>query len=168
MRTEKLTTLAYSQRVRNPSARSLSHPPRGATAFGLFLIFGATMALLAATTLLFPDTRLDGVWKLNPRAHQELAPFGKIAGFGFALLAAALALAAFGWFRRRLWGWRLAVALIAAQVFGNLLNFLRGRILEGAVGISIAAALLIYLLTEPVRVLFCPETTGTQRRNSSL
>lgn len=125
------------------------------------------MALLAATTLIFPDTRLDGVWKLNPRAHQELVPFGKIAGFGFALLAAALALAAFGWFRRRLWGWRLAIALIAAQVLGNLVNLFRGRILEGAVGISIATALLVYLLTEPIRVLFCPETTGTQRGNSS-
>ena len=112
------------------------------------------MALLAATTLLFPRTPLDGVWKLNPRAYEELAPFGKIAGFGFALLAAALALAAVGWFRRRLWGWRLAVALIAAQVLGNLVNLFRGRVPEGAVGVTIAAALLVYLLSRPIRVLF--------------
>jgi hypothetical protein len=111
MRPEKSTTLAHSQRVRIPGERSPSHLPRGTTAFGVFLIFGTTMALLAATTLLLPGTPLDRVWKLNPRAHEELTPFGKIAAFGFALLAAALALAAFGLFRRRLWGWRLAVAL---------------------------------------------------------
>ena len=168
MCTGKLTTLAYSQRVRNPGEHSLPHSPRGVTAFGVFLIFGTTMALLAATTLLFPDTWLDGAWKLNPRAHRDLVPFGKIAGFGFALLAAALALAALGWFRRRLWGWRLAVALIATQVLGNLVNLFRGRILERAVGITIATALLAYLLTEPVRVLFCPETAGAQHRNSLL
>lgn len=58
--------------------------------------------------------------------------------------------------RRRLWGWRLAIALIAAQVLGNLVNLFRGRILEGAVGIAIAAALLFYLLSPPIRVLFRP------------
>jgi hypothetical protein len=128
MRPEKSSALVYSQRVRIPGERSPSHLPRGVTALGVFLIFGTTMALLAAATLLFPGTPLDRVWKLNPRAHQELAPFGKIVGFGFALLAVALALAAVGWFHRRVWGWRLAVALTAAQVLGNLVNLFRGRV----------------------------------------
>jgi hypothetical protein len=167
MRPEKSTALAYSQRVRIPGERSPSHLPRGVTAFGVFLIFGTTMALLAATTLLFPATPLDRVWKLNPRAHQELASFGKIAGFGFALLAAALALAAVGWFRRRRWGWRLAVALIAAQVLGNLVNLFRGRVLEGAIGITIAAALLFYLLSPPIRDLFRPKANNVEGASSA-
>jgi len=62
------------------------------------------MALLAAATLLFSGTPLDRVWLLNPRAYRELAPFGKTAGIGFAFLASLLAMAAIGWFRRRLWG----------------------------------------------------------------
>jgi hypothetical protein len=161
------TTLAYSQRVRIPGERP-SSLPRGVTAFGAFLIFGTTMALLAAATLLFSGTPLDRIWKLNSRAHEELIPFGKIAGFGFALLSVALALAAVGWFRRRSWGWRLAVALIAAQVLGNLVNLFRGRILEGAVGITIAAALLVYLLSRPIRVLFVRRPTNRlDSRNSS-
>jgi hypothetical protein len=164
---EKSTALAYSQRVTNPGERP-SSLPRGVTAFGAFLIFGTTMALLAATTLLFLGTPLERIWKLNSRAYEELIPFGKIAGFGFALLAAALALAAVGWFRRRSWGWRLAVALIAAQVLGNLVNLFRGRILEGAVGITIAAALLVYLLSRPIRVLFVRRPTNRlDSRNSS-
>ncbi len=149
---------AYSQRVtvlREPSA---PEPPRGVTAFGLFLLFGTAMALLAATTLLFSGTPLDRVWSLNPRAYRELAPFGKTAGAGFALLASALAIAAAGWFRRRLWGWRLAAVLIAAQVLGNLFNLFRGRVAEGVVGIAIAGALLVYLLSKPIRVLFSAGT----------
>ena len=159
--------LAYSQRVRVPGERSWSHLPRGATAFGLFLAFGTTMALLGATTLLFSGTALDRVWRLNPRAHQELAPFGKTAGVGFALLAAALALTAVGWFRRRSWGWRLAVALVATQVLGNLFNLFRGRVLEGAVGITIAAALLLYLLSQPIRFLFRPRDDKVECGDSS-
>jgi hypothetical protein len=124
----------------------------------VFLLFGTAMALLAATTLLFSGTPLDRVWSLNPRAHQELAPFGKMAGVGFALLAATLALAAVGWFRRRRWGWRLAVPLIAVQVLGNLVNLFRGRVVEGAVGITIAGALLVYLFRKPIRILFVPGT----------
>src|SRR5262245_28904933 len=149
--------LTYSQRVTDPSEPSTTRLPRGVTAFGLFLLFGTAMALLAATTLLFSGTPLDRIWFLNPRAYRELAPFGKAAGVGFALLAATLSLAAVGWFRRRRWGWRLAVALIAVQVLGNLVNFFQGRVVEGAVGITIAGALLVYLLRRPIRILF-PKT----------
>ena len=164
---EKSTTLAYSRGVTVPGQRSSPHLPRGLTAFGLFLVFGTTMALLAATTLLFSGTPLDRVWALNPRSHQELAPFGKIAGVGFSLLAAALALAAVGWFRRRSWGWRLAVALIAAQVLGNFVNVFRGHVLEGAVGITIAGILLLYLLSQAIRIFFDPKDDKVGRGNSS-
>ena len=96
-----------------------------------------------------------------------MASFGKIAGFGFALLAVALALATVGWFCRRRWGWRLAVALIAAQVLGNLVNLFRGRVLEGAVGITIAAALLFYLLSPPICDLFRPKANNVERASSA-
>jgi len=132
------------------------------TAFGVFLLFGTAMALLAATTLLFAGTPLDRVWSLNPRAYRELAPFGKMAGVGFALLAATLALAAVGWFHRRSWGWRLAVALIAVQVLGNLFNLFRGRLVEGAAGVTIAGALLGYLLSKSIRNTFRARTLHIQ------
>ena len=91
--------------------------PRGITAIGVFLFFGATMASLD-------------------------------------LLSATLALAGAGWFKRRLWGWRLAVAVIATQALGDLVNFLRGDFLRGGVGFGIAAALLSYLLRPVVRAVF--------------
>lgn len=128
--------------------------PWGITAIGVFLFFGATMASLAGATLSWPGTLLDRVWVLNPTAHQQLATLGKTAGMLFLLLGATLALAGTGWFKRRLWGWRLAVGIIAIQVLGDLVNFVRGDFLRGGVGFSIAAALLFYLLRPAVKTAF--------------
>jgi hypothetical protein len=128
--------------------------PRGITAVGVFLFFGATMASLAGATLSWPGTSLDRMWALNPTAHRELATLGRSAVILFLLLAAMLALAGTGWFKRRRWGWRLAVAIIATQVLGDLVNFFRGDLLRGDVGFCIAAALLFYFSRPAVRVVF--------------
>jgi len=121
---------------------------------GVFLLFGAAMASLAGTTLTWPGTSLDRLWALNPTAHKQLATLAKPAGILFLLLAAVLALAGIGWFKHRLWGWRLAAAVIATQVLGDLVNFFRGDYWRGGVGFSIAAALLFYLLRPAVRAAF--------------
>jgi hypothetical protein len=128
--------------------------PRGITAVGIFLFFGAAMASIAGTTLTWPGTFLDRLWVLNPTAHKQLATFAKPAGILFLLLAAVLAMAGTGWLRHRLWGWRLAVAVIATQVLGDLINFFNGDYLRGGVGFSVATALLFYLLRPVVRAVF--------------
>jgi hypothetical protein len=128
--------------------------PRGITAVGIFLFFGAAMASIAGTTLTWPCTFLDRLWVLNPTAHKQLATFAKPAGILFLLLAAVLAMAGTGWLRHRLWGWRLAVAVIATQVLGDLINFFNGDYLRGGVGFSVATALLFYLLRPVVRAVF--------------
>src|ERR1700733_12539667 len=97
----------------------------GYTAIGIFLFFGATMASLAAITLLWRGTALDGVWVLNPTAYRELTPLGGAVGILFLLLGATLVVAGVGWFRHRLWGWRLAIAIIATQVLGDFVNCVR-------------------------------------------
>jgi hypothetical protein len=124
------------------------------TAIGGFLVFGAVMACFAGTTLLNPGTPLDHLWVLNPRAYRDLAPFGNLVGIPFLLLAVALGLAAWGWFKRRIWGWRLAVAILAIQVLGDLVNVFLGRVLQGATGVAIAGALLFYILGPSVRGAF--------------
>jgi hypothetical protein len=129
-------------------------PPRGFTAVGIFLLFGTTMAALAGTTLLWRGTSLDRIWALNPTAYAELAPLGRIVGAAFLFLSAALGAAAVGWFLRRPWGWRLAVAIIAIQVIGDLTNLLRGDFVRGPIGVLIAGALLLYLLSQDVKGRF--------------
>ena len=128
--------------------------PRGKTAMGVFLLFGAVMASLAGTTLVWQGSALDRIWSLNSRAHRELAPFGKTAGILFLLLAATLAIAGMGWFKGRRWGWRLAVAVIATQVLGNLVNIFVGDLVRGGIGFLIAGALLLYLLRPQLRSAF--------------
>jgi len=126
----------------------------GFTAIGIFLFFGAIMASLAATTLLWRGTPLDRVWALNPIAYKQLAPLGSTVGVLFLLLGATLTSAAIGWFRRRLWGWRLGVAIIATQVLGDVINCIRGDWVRGGVGVVIAGALLLFLLRSKVKDIF--------------
>ena len=135
--------------------------PRGLSVIGVFLLFGALMACLAGTTLVWPGTVLDRAWVLNPRAYREFAPFGKAVGTLFLLLGAALAVSSVGWFKRRLWGWRLAAAIIAIQVLGDLVNVFLGRVPEGVIGVAVAGALLFYLLRAKVRAVFEGDGTRT-------
>jgi hypothetical protein len=129
------------------------------TAIGIFLLFGALMASLAGATLVWRGTALDRIWALNPRAFRDLTPHGKVVGIPFLLLGVALTVAGIGWFKCRRWGWRLAVAIIATQVLGDLVNALSGNIVEGGVGVAIAGALLLYLLSANVRAVFTSRNT---------
>jgi hypothetical protein len=124
------------------------------TAVGVFLVFGACMAALAGTTLVWRGTSLDRVWVLNESAYSQLSAAGASVGALFWLLSAALVTAAVGWFKRRLWGWGLAVGIISTQVAGDFVNLVRGDLLRGGTGLAISGALLFYLLRPKVRTRF--------------
>ena len=126
----------------------------GFTAVGIFLFFGAIVASLVATTLLWRGTVLDRLWALNPIAYKQLASLGSMVGVFFLLLGAALTTAGIGWFRRRVWGWRLAVVIIATQVLGDVVNCVRGDLLRGGTGVIIAGALLMFLLQPKIKATF--------------
>jgi hypothetical protein len=126
----------------------------GFTAVGIFLFFGAIIASLAATSLLWRGTPLDRLWDLNPIAYKQLARLGGAVGILFLLLGTALTTAGIGRFRRRRWGWRLAVVIITIQVLGDLVNCVRGDLLRGGTGVIIAGALLLFLLQPKVRATF--------------
>jgi len=97
---------------------------------------------------------LDRIWALNPRAYMRLAPLGPRAGIPLLIVAFALATAGVGWFKRCRWGWWLALAIIATQILGDLVNLFTGRLLEGGIGVAAAGALLFYLLRATVRASF--------------
>ena len=123
-------------------------------AMGIFLVFGAAMATLAGTTLIWRGTLLDRIWTLNAPAYNRLVPYGKAIGIPFILLGTIMTAASLGWFWRRSWGWRLTVAVITMQVLGDLANAFLGDIVKGGVGFAIAGALLVYLLNARVRAAF--------------
>jgi len=127
---------------------------RGFNAIGIFLFFGAVVAGLAAITLLWRGTPLDRLWVLNQMAYKRLVPMGRAVGILFLLLSGALTTAGIGWFRRRPWGWRLAVVIIATQVVGDLVNCVRGDSLRGGTGVIVAGALLLFLWRPKIRDSF--------------
>jgi hypothetical protein len=46
------------------------------------------------------------------------------------------------------------VAAIATQVLGDLVNAFSGHVVEGGLGVAIAGALLLYLLSANVKAVF--------------
>ena len=94
---------------------------------------------------------------LNRPAYEQLVPLGRLVGALFLLLAVALGAAGWGWFIRRLWGWRVAFAIVTIQVLGDVINLISGDYLRGGVGFTIAGALLLYLLRADVREPFLRE-----------
>jgi uncharacterized membrane protein (DUF2068 family) len=134
--------------------RDAPRRPRGFAAIGAFFVFGATMTAYAAVTLLVPGTFLDALWALNKRGHAGLLLLGRTAAVLFVVLCVLMALAAFGWFRRRRWGWVLGVTIIAMNAVGDVVNLARGEGLKGVVGVLIAGLLLIYMTRSEVRGYF--------------
>jgi len=123
-------------------------------AVGVFLIFGACMSGLAGTTLVWQGTTLDKVWDLNPTAYRKLAPLGRTVGPLFLILSATMFATSSGWFKRRFWGWGLAVGIISTQIAADAVNLVLGDYLRGGTGLTIAGALLYYLLRPKVRNTF--------------
>ena len=148
----KRAVSAYSQSM-EPLA---THPssPRGMNAVGIFLLFGAVMACIAGITLVTHGTVLDRMWAVNPRAYNELEPLGKTVGVLFLLLAFTFAFAGVGWLKLRRWGWLLAVVIVGVQVLANFVSIFGGRLVEGGVGLTVAGALLVYIIRPNVRSAF--------------
>jgi hypothetical protein len=138
----------------NSGLESVQPFSKGMLAMGVFLFFGASMALLAGVTLSWPGTVLDGIWRLNPNAYRQLAPLGRLVGVGFLFLSIVMFIAGTCWFKRRIWGWWLAVVILATQCMGDSINAFKGHGFEGAFGATVAGALIFYLFRPNVRRVF--------------
>jgi len=135
-------------------------PPGGWRAIGIFLLAGSAAATLAGITLIAPRTPVDRIWVLNPHGHTQLLTTGKFVGILFPILGVTLAAAGFGWLKVRYWGWILAVMLIGGNLLGDTIRLAQGEWLSGAVGVLLAGALFLYIISAPVRGFFRrpPET----------
>ena len=50
--------------------------PRAITALSIFFVAGAMISLIAGISLLLPNSFLQPIWRLNPRAHENLSRLG--------------------------------------------------------------------------------------------
>jgi hypothetical protein len=128
--------------------------PYGISALSAFFLLGFLVSLIAAVSLVFEGSFLEGMWRLNPRAHERLNHFGLWASTLLFVVAAFCAAAAVGLFRGKLWGHRIAVLLISINLVADVANAVSGSEPRAIVGVPIAGAILIYLLSRRVRLFF--------------
>lgn len=136
------------------STKSESRRPWGITALRFFFLAGAIISLTASISLLLPDSFLNAMWRINPRAHESLTSLGLWAVFLLLTVSMLCAAASFGlWWTTR-WGHWLAVGLITINLIGDVINVLAGNEPRAIVGVPIAAAILAYLMSRKVRNFF--------------
>lgn len=128
--------------------------PIGITALSIFFLFGAAASFVSAASLLFPGSFLEPMWRLNPRARQGLTGMGVWAIVLMCAVCVACASAAAGLWRGARWGYRLALALLAINLLGDIVNVVLGTEPRAAVGIPVVVAILAFLMSRRVRRFF--------------
>jgi uncharacterized membrane protein (DUF2068 family) len=114
-----------------------------------FLFAATGIAAVVGTSLIFPNTLLDGLWEMNRPASAAFHALGRIAGVLLLALGIGTAAAAIGLLHRRKWAWWFAIALFAIDGGGDVVAlFATGDVLRSAIGVGVSAAFL-YSLTRP-------------------
>lgn len=134
-------------------------PGSGAGGIGLgllvaFFAFGTLMAAASGVALLFPGSVLEGLWRLNPRAHRDFLAMGGWAVLLMGAVALVCGLVVVGLARRARWGHRLAVAVLVVNLFGDVGNAAVRGDLRTLIGLPIGGLLVAYLLSAGVRARF--------------
>lgn len=128
--------------------------PLGIAALTVFSFVGAGLAGVAAISLAFPGSPLEPMWRLNPRGHQG---FASMHGWAVPLLAGvsgACGIVGIGLWRRRRWGYAIAVAGLSIHLVGDIVSVMSGTEPRAIIGIPIVMAVLVYLSRPQVRSAF--------------
>lgn len=115
----------------------------GITALSVFFLAGAVISLTASVSLLLPSSSLKMMWRINPRAHENLTSLGfwvVILMLTVSMFCAAASLDLW-WISR--WVYWLAVALITINLIGDFINVFLGTETRAIVGVHVAAAILL-------------------------
>lgn len=130
-----------------------------------FLVFATSTAAIIGTLLLFPGKMLESVWRFNSEARSAFQSMGKLASLVLFIVGAVACGGAVGIYRRRKWGWNLAVILFSVNALGDAVSlFAPGRILQGSFGVLISGSFILYLVQPRVRQQFSRQAIpGTDR-----
>jgi hypothetical protein len=135
------------------------HPMLRTKPFGIFLIaifFAVASCILIGVgmALLLPGSKLEAIWVLYPARRSLLMPYRIWLVPGFLTLAMGTVVASIGCFRHRKSGWWLAVGIFLVNGISDSGQILLGHLVEGAIGVTVAAAILLYLSRAKVRAAF--------------
>ena len=103
------------------------------------------MCLLTVMLLLFPGTKLDSLWNLNPDAHVAFQSLGNWSIVLMSVVGTGCLLASVGLWRGTLWGIRLGLAILFINIIGDLVNVITRHDYRSLVGLPIAGAMIFYL-----------------------
>ena len=126
----------------------------GLTALSAFFAFGTLAAGFSVTALVFPQSVLDVLWRLNPDAKiglQSIHPWGM---WLMTLVCAACALCAYGLWTRAPWSRRTAILLLVVNLIGDTTNAIVRHDLRTLIGLPIGGALIAYLGSRRIRSEF--------------
>ena len=128
--------------------------PVGVVALVILFVIGTCASFLSAVSLIFPGSLLEPIWRLNPHAR---AGFSRIGAWAIVLMICvciACCFTAVGLWRRRSWGYWLAVVMLVVNLGGDVVNVIIGTEPRALIGIPIAGMILAYLLRKQTRYHF--------------
>lgn len=126
----------------------------GVLVIASFFALATGILLLVGTALLAPGSVFEAIWDLYPPRRSLLMPYRTWLAPGFLILAIAMASASIGCYRHRKWGWWLAVTIFTVNGLSDAAQFLLGHLMEGGIGVTVAAAILFYFSRPEVRATF--------------
>ena len=123
-------------------------------ALSILFLFGTIASFVSAVSLIFPDSFLEPLWRLNPRAHQAFGGMGVWAIVLMCVVSVSCLSGAIGLWRGRRWGFALAIILLTINLLGSIVNVATGTEPRAAVGIPIVILVLVFLTRRSVRRFF--------------
>ena len=120
----------------------------------LFFLFGTAMTAFAGASLAIPHGPLARIWRAKPDVYEQLLALGPLVAMGFFALSALMALTVFGVWRRRRWGWMLAVGIFIVNALADAARAIADREWNGLVAVAVVALILWWLLRRDVRAIF--------------
>lgn len=119
-----------------------------------FLFAACGIAAIVGTSLTFPGTPLDRIWKLNPPAYAGFQSLGRTAGVLFFPLCIGAAATAVGLLRGKSWARWLAIALFTINEMGDAASLVITReLFKSGLGVLVATFFL-FCLFRPSVILF--------------
>lgn len=135
-----------------PVAKSSSLPWAGRVVAAL-LIVGACASGASCLSLLFPQSALRHIWRLNPEAGPQLLALGAAGILLMGAVCVACTLASAGLLRQRRWGYTLALAILAVNVTADAVSAFVRDDMRTLIGVPIGVALIVWLLPAFRRVV---------------
>lgn len=121
----------------------------------IFLFLATIVALITGESLLFPNTLLDNLWKINPEGAALFHSIGRASGLFLLALGVGTFFATLGLLRGQPWAWWFGVFLFAIDACGNIVSyFLTHDALRSISGAIISATFLFFLCRYSVRDYF--------------